>query len=65
MPKTDGTGPDSKGSASGRGLGRCNKNTQEEFLEKAGKGLAKKRVAKESCDKSGSGKRTGQSKKRK
>jgi len=65
MPKTDGTGPEGKGSASGRGIGRCKKSSQDEFLEKAGKGLSKKRVATECCDKTGSGKRTAQFKKQK
>lgn len=43
MPKLDGTGPEGDGSRSGRKLGNCSKATDEEKLQKLGKGLGKKR----------------------
>lgn len=45
MPKLDGTGPEGKGSRSGRKLGNCSTATEEEKLQKLGKGLAKKRLS--------------------
>lgn len=52
MPKMNGTGPDGKGSKTGRGLGKCKKSTAEEINEKLGKGMGKRR-------KSGSGEGKG------
>ena len=43
MPKMNGTGPEGKGSATGRGLGKCKKHTSDELLEKLGTGQAKRR----------------------
>ncbi len=53
MPKLNGTGPEGKGPETGRGLGKCKKNSFEELLERLGKGLGKRR-------KSGGGKGRGQ-----
>jgi len=52
MPKLNGTGPEGKGSGSGRKLGECNKS-DEEKLQKLGKGMGKRR-------KSGGGKGKGE-----
>ncbi len=41
----NGTGPEGKGSKTGRGLGKCTKTTPEELNEKLGKGLGKRRKA--------------------
>jgi hypothetical protein len=43
MPKLDGTGPEGKGSGSGRKLGKCSNASDEEKLKKLGKGMGKKR----------------------
>ena len=43
MPHMNGTGPEGKGSATGRGLGKCKKIPDEEALQKLGKGLGKRR----------------------
>lgn len=43
MPKLDRTGPDGEGSQTGRKLGKCSTATDEEKLEKLGKGMGKKR----------------------
>lgn len=43
MPNLDGTGPDGKGKATGRGLGTCRYATDKERLEKLGKGMGLKR----------------------
>lgn len=43
MPKLDGTGPEGDGSQSGRKLGKCSNATDEEKLQKLGKGMGKKR----------------------
>ncbi len=43
MPKLDGTGPDGDGSLSGRNLGKCSKLSDNEKLQKLGKGMGKKR----------------------
>ena len=43
MPKLDGTGPEGEGSQSGRKLGKCSKATEDEKLQKLGKGMGKKR----------------------
>lgn len=42
MPKLDGTGPEGKGSGSGRKLGKCSNASDEEKLKKLGKGMGKK-----------------------
>jgi hypothetical protein len=39
----NGAGPEGKGSTTGRGMGKCKKNTEEEALQKLGKGLGKRR----------------------
>lgn len=54
MPKLDGTGPEGKGKGTGRGLGKCSDATDNEKLEKLGKGMGKKR---NSCTEEGRGKR--------
>lgn len=54
MPKMDGTGPEGKGSRSGRKLGECADLTDTEKIAKLGTGLCKKR--KEGCGE-GHGKR--------
>ncbi|MCF8360695.1 MAG: DUF5320 family protein [Prolixibacteraceae bacterium] len=43
MPKMNGTGPEGKGTATGRGLGKCKEHKSEELLEKLGKGMGKRR----------------------
>ena len=43
MPQLDGTGPEKKGTQTGRGLGRCKSVPVEEALEKLGKGLGLRR----------------------
>ena len=43
MPKLDGTGPEGKGSDTGRKLGKCSNATDEEKLQKLGKGMGKNR----------------------
>lgn len=44
MPKLDGTGPEGKGSISGRKLGNCNtKLTDEEKKKNLGVGMGKRR----------------------
>lgn len=43
MPKLDGTGPEGKGSETGRKLGECSKLSDEEKLTKLGKGMGKQR----------------------
>jgi len=42
MPKLSGTGPEGKGSGSGRKLGECNLIPDDEKLSKLGKGLGKR-----------------------
>jgi len=42
MPQLDGTGPDSQGEQTGRGLGKCIEHSNEEALEKLGKGMGKR-----------------------
>ena len=42
MPRLNGTGPEGKGGATGRGLGKCKKTTDEEALQKLGKGLGRR-----------------------
>ncbi|OFX73070.1 MAG: hypothetical protein A2X12_09885 [Bacteroidetes bacterium GWE2_29_8] len=43
MPKLDGTGPDSKGSKTGRKLGLCDKSEEEKDTKLLGKGQGKRR----------------------
>lgn len=43
MPKLDGTGPEGDGSRSGRKLGNCSNASDDEKLQKLGKGMGKKR----------------------
>lgn len=43
MPRLNGTGPNGKGSGTGRKLGRCNKTSDEEKISKLGKGLGRKK----------------------
>lgn len=45
MPKMNGTGPEGEGPKTGRGLGKCNNVSQEELLQKLGKGMGKRRKA--------------------
>lgn len=40
MPRMDGTGPEGKGSGTGRGLGRCRRNAGNEDNVRPGKGSA-------------------------
>jgi hypothetical protein len=56
MPRMNGTGPEGKGSATGRGLGKCKNHTKEEASEKLGKGMGKRR---RSGGGTGKGKRRG------
>lgn len=50
----NGTGPEGKGSGTGRGLGQCNKTDPKDIDEKIGKGMGKRR---KSSGGEGSGKR--------
>ncbi len=43
MPKLDGTGPEGRGSGTGRKLGLCSNIHDEQKLEKLGKGMGTKR----------------------
>jgi hypothetical protein len=43
MPQMDGTGPEKKGSQTGRGLGKCRTVTDAEAIEKLGKGMGLRR----------------------
>jgi len=43
MPHMDGTGPDKKGTQTGRGLGKCKEVPEKEALEKLGKGMGLRR----------------------
>ncbi len=43
MPKLNGTGPEGKGTKTGRGLGKCEKKPFQELLEKLGAGQGKRR----------------------
>lgn len=46
MPKLDRTGPEGKGSGTGRKLGKCSNASEEEKLQKLGKGMGKRRNVK-------------------
>jgi len=52
MPQMNGTGPEKKGEATGRGLGKCRKVSDDEALEKLGTGMGM-------CRQSGGGKGRG------
>jgi hypothetical protein len=39
----NGTGPEGKGSSTGRKMGKCNKTAEEEALQKLGKGMGARR----------------------
>lgn len=43
MPQMNGTGPDGRGPGTGRGLGKCKKNSPDELLKSLGKGQGKRR----------------------
>lgn len=43
MPQMDGSGPEAKGEATGRGLGKCREVSPAEALEKLGTGMGKRR----------------------
>lgn len=43
MPKMNGKGPEGKGPETGRGLGKCGNLSQEELVQKLGKGMGKRR----------------------
>lgn len=45
MPRLDGTGPEGKGSQSGRKLGNCTNVPKEQLLQMLGKGEGKRRRA--------------------
>lgn len=51
MPKLDRTGPEGKGSGTGRKLGKCNKASTEEKAERLGKGMGSRRNADEGIGK--------------
>lgn len=55
MPKLDGTGPDGKGSHTGRKLGKCSDLSDAEKLKKLGKGMGLRRKS-ESTEEPGTGK---------
>ncbi len=54
MARLDGTGPEGKGSKTGRGLGKCSSESSDKKLEKLGVGMGKRRRD-DDCD--GGGKR--------
>jgi hypothetical protein len=43
MPQINGTGPEGKGPNTGRGLGKCKKNSAKEEINKLGKGRGMRR----------------------
>lgn len=43
MPQLNGTGPEGKGSATGRELGRCKKNSFQDLLIRLGQGMGMRR----------------------
>lgn len=45
MPQLNGTGPEGKGRKTGRKLGKCSESSDDEKLEKLGKGMGKRRKA--------------------
>jgi len=42
MPKMDGTGPEGKGTGTGRKMGRCKENSGSKNVSGPGKGLGKR-----------------------
>lgn len=58
MARLDGSGPEGKGSKTGRGLGRCSKANSSEKLEKLGVGMGKRRKA-DNCDSNGTRLKSG------
>lgn len=56
MPRHDGKGPEGDGSLTGRKLGKCSKASDEEKLQKPGKGMGRKQ---NSSRGKGKGKGTG------
>lgn len=50
MPKLDGTGPDGKGSQTGRKLGKCSNLSDDEKLQQLGKGMGLRRKSESSED---------------
>jgi hypothetical protein len=42
MANMNGTGPEGKGPKTGRGLGKCNKNSSAAEISRLGKGLGKR-----------------------
>jgi hypothetical protein len=45
MPRLDKTGPEGEGRLTGRKMGRCAKVSDEEKLQKLGRGMGKRRKA--------------------
>lgn len=43
MPKLDGTGPEKKGAGTGRRLGECSDSSDDDNLQKLGKGMGQSR----------------------
>jgi len=43
MPQLNGSGPEGKGSKTGRALGKCKSKSSEEEINKLGKGLGMRR----------------------
>jgi hypothetical protein len=43
MPHLNGTGPEKQGAKTGRGLGQCRKVSDNEAIEKLGKGMGLRR----------------------
>jgi hypothetical protein len=43
MPQINGTGPEGKGPKTGRGFGKCKKNSLKEETNKLGKGMGMRR----------------------
>jgi len=43
MPKSDGTGPEGKGTGKGRETGRCKRNSGNENVSQPGRGLGRRR----------------------
>lgn len=56
MPGMDGTGPEGKGSGTGRRLGKCSKASEETESPKLGRGLGRRHLF---GGGSGQGKRSG------
>lgn len=54
MPRMNHTGPEGQGPKTGRGLGKCKKNSSKEEINKSGKGMG---VRRKSAGGTGKGKR--------